>query len=395
MLAMCMLLAAILSGCASQNETDERLGTDSLAGLAEATVGDTMEAPRFKVVFGSDDPFVLETGKETPEQDDEPLDISGLLEDTDRNYNVPTGGGSKSGEDEIPDTNPDIPEEPGRYVMGQVITTTVVVTDGSGYPIRNAKVSIDREVNGKTEHQEKTTDANGKANFKLVTDVIELGVSGSGYVSYYEEFTLTPIDTELRVCLADGDKVRRILDNAALHPYHTNYKELEEYLDVLFAKLFTPGMGTYDKVLACYDYVIQHTDYKQPKHWISQAAYWPCAHQSFLENIGVCNCYSAMFTVMMRRIGLDCFIVTGYTTSIKGGYTSHDWTTICIDGKYYIFDCQVEDAIADRTSSKEVRYLRFCIEEPYAKYKYSSSKSREYCIKKFNEYLLANGYFVD
>lgn len=373
------MLATLLCGCAAQTETDDLFLENAPAGLPEAKQCDALELPLFNVIGGTDDPFAeIPDDTESPEQR---LDISGMLDDTDT-------------PDYVLDYDPDVKFEVNdgyevtmpRELMGLNVTVTFAVLDTECYPVKNALVEIG-EYSGRTNE-------NGEVKLEMTTGIYEMYVSATGYTPYSEDVAITLGSTYFSIQVANSNKIRVLLDSADLHPYVTNYPELEKYLNDLFAVLFHDGMDTYDKVLACYDYIIDHMDYKQPKHWISGKEYWPCAHQSFLEGIGVCNCYSAMFTVMMRHIGLDCSIVTGYTTSIKGGYTTHDWTTVCIGGKYYVFDCQVEDAIADRTASKEVKYVRFCLAEPHAKYQYRS-RSRESCIKDFEKYLLANGHFVE
>lgn len=386
-LALVLVLAmmtALLCGCAGTDEAGDKLPEGVPAGLSEANRGDVLELPSFNVISGNDDPFAyIPDESDDPETSGEQLDLDKMLEDPDPSeYELDLGKQSGSSEPLPTEYFPTLPRE----LMGRSMVITFTILNTECYPVKDAKVELGK-YSGKT-------NANGEVKLKIESGIYELYVSAEGYVSYSEDIAISQNDTEISIQIADANSVRKILSNAELHPYVTNYPELEAELDKLFDVLFEDGMDTYDKVLACYDYIIDHMEYKSPKHWVSAKAFWPCAHQSLLEGIGTCNCYSALFTVMMRHIGLDCSIVTGYTSSVSGGFTSHDWTTICIKGNYYIFDCQVEDAIADRTASKEVKYVRFCLAEPHAKYVYRN-KSRASCIKDFEKYLLANGHFVD
>ena len=261
---------------------------------------------------------------------------------------------------------------------------SVTVLDGGGYPIRGAEVIIGGEA--------VLTDATGSAEMLCLDAETELIVAADGYISYYEELLLEDPYRSFTVIMDDADQIRTLLDSAELHPYRTDNEDLENFLNVLCAELFYEGMDTYDRVKACYDWLIANTYYKSPNHWDTAKNYWLCAYQCMVDGYGTCNCYSAAFTAMMRHIGLDCYVVGGSTTANEGGYTGHDWTTVCIGDKWYIFDPQVEDAIAGRTRSKEVTYVRFCLSDPHAKYHYSSSRANR--VKQFQNYLNEHGTYL-
>lgn len=278
--------------------------------------------------------------------------------------------------------------EPVRNPLGNVTEenffVTVTVTDEEGYPIENAAVTVDDVVGN--------TDANGVFTAETEDEMIVLHVVSEAYVSYYEELNLYDIDSQAEVSLKKADKIRRLINSAELRPYIANDAELDAEMRTLLGSLIEPGMDTYDKVKVCYDWLIANTDYRRPYH--TGSGYWPCAMQTLEDGIGTCNCYSAAFALMMRYIGLECYVVEGKTSANGGGMTGHVWTVIRLDGSYYIFDPQVEDAMANRTSSKEVTYARFCLPEPHSKYAYSVN-SQLYYIRNFDAYLIENGYFAD
>ncbi len=60
------------------------------------------------------------------------------------------------------------------------------------------------------------------------------------------------------------------------------------------------------------------------------------------NKIGVCDNYSAAFTVMCRRIGLDAHIMGGTVSKKGGGRTPHAWSYLIINETQYIFDPQVQ-----------------------------------------------------
>lgn len=278
------------------------------------------------------------------------------------------------------------PEEPVFGTMGasDAIALTVVVTDAEGNPLKGASVSIGG--------QEGKTDENGLFLAELETCDTALHVASVGYVSYYDEVELTGVARKFTVALEAADTIRGLLDSAELRPYQTNVPELEQYLDNLFYALFEPGMDTYDRVKVCYDWLIEHTIYRNVSHW--KPGYWERAYQALVTGRGTCYDYSVAFVAMMRHLGLECYLVEGSTAANRGGMTGHYWTIVQINGKTYIFDPQVEDSIAGRTSSKEITYLRFCLLEPNGKYVYSV-RSRSRCMSLFDSYLQENGVFLD
>ncbi len=260
---------------------------------------------------------------------------------------------------------------------------TVVVKDIEGFTIEGAEILIDEHVG--------ETDEMGKFSMELTSPEFVLNVKAGAFVSYYEEVTLYDKNSVIEISLARADKIRRLLNSAELHPYVSDHAELDAAINALFDELFVPGMDTYDKVKACYDWLIENTSYKRPSH--EDSSYAHCAYQVLRDGIGTCNCYSNAFAMMMRYIGLECYVVEGSTTANSGGYTGHEWTTIKIDGSFYVFDPQVEDAIAGRNGGK-VNYVRFCLPEPHSKYRYSVC-SREFFVGKFGGYLEENGSYID
>ena len=161
-----------------------------------------------------------------------------------------------------------------------------------------------------------------------------------------------------------------ILNSAPLNPQKTNDAELDDAVQRVFERIFTPGMTTYDKVVACYNYIINNTEYGGSYMTVTQddlTAYqqeqdmWIVLFSKrLLENgKGVCDDYSALFLVMTRAIGLDCYYTHGCTTNTKGETKGHVWDTITVGGVDYIFDPQVED----KQSANGIKYTFFC--QPY------------------------------
>jgi len=285
-------------------------------------------------------------------------------------------------ESEVSEPEESSEDEPIREPLGKPdlhYHLTVIVKDIEGFTIEGAEVHVDDTVG--------ETDEFGVYTIELNDKDFVLNVKSGAFVSYYEEVTLYEKNSVIEISLARADKIRRLLNSATLRPYVSDHAELDAAITALFDELFEPGMDTYDKVKACYDWLIENTEYKRPYHLYYDD--WQCAYQTIADGIGTCNCYSRAFAAMMRYIGLECYVVEGTTSANGGGYTGHEWTTIKIDGEFYVFDPQVEDALAGRNGGK-VNYARFCLPEPHAKYRYSVC-SRDFFVNKFGSYVEENG----
>ena len=277
---------------------------------------------------------------------------------------------------------PVVPDEPSDPL--EEYTLRVVVTDTDGEPIQGATVYA-----GNSEGE---TNANGVYSVTMTASDLHLCVTANGYSSYDKALSLSPGFTEETVVLAVAGNIRNLLNSVELHPYRTDLPELNAAIEKVLGEILSPGMDTYDKTKACYDWVIDHMVYKRVSH--ARQGYWECAYQALQEGKGTCNCYSLLFIAMTRYIGLDTYYVEGVTSANGGGMTGHFWVVMEIGEDSYVFDPQVEDAIAGRTASKTVTYSRFCLREPNAKYVYNG-KSRKTHIRNFESYLSNNGYYAN
>lgn len=150
--------------------------------------------------------------------------------------------------------------------------------------------------------------------------------------------------------------LRQVLDSIPLYPQETTgYPELDAELNRVFAQIITPDMDTHDKLKACYDYLIVHTDYALNGY---MGGSYNMAYGTLITGLGVCDDYAAAFAVMARKIGVPVYTVGGSTHTTNGGFTGHGWCQLDVNGVTYIFDPQVDDAIAGRRGGA-IMYIRF------------------------------------
>ncbi|MCI9185609.1 MAG: hypothetical protein HFG61_12265 [Lachnospiraceae bacterium] len=150
--------------------------------------------------------------------------------------------------------------------------------------------------------------------------------------------------------------LRQVLDSMILYPQaSTGYSDLDALLDQVFSQIITADMDTHDKLKACYDYLIAHTEYGVNSYWGDS---YHSAYGVLTEKLGVCDDYSAAFAVMARKIGVPVYTVSGSTHKSNGEFTGHTWCHLDYNGVTYVFDPQVEDVIANGRGGS-IMYIRF------------------------------------
>ncbi len=148
-----------------------------------------------------------------------------------------------------------------------------------------------------------------------------------------------------------------MLNRAPLTPYRTNYEPLDKKIDEIFAQIHTPGMSTYQKVKACYDYMVDNFIYwdsglvsECERNYNSDYDYRMIRMTDTILSTGkgVCDHYSCAFAVMCRRIGLDAYVISGEIIGSGEYPNGHAWSYIVLEGTQYIFDTQVQAKSKDR-----------------------------------------------
>ena len=123
-------------------------------------------------------------------------------------------------------------------------------------------------------------------------------------------------------------------------------------------------MTTYQKVKACYDYLINNASYGGGSFSV------PMRYTAFQDNLtvacakyiltskqGVCDDYSSAFMCMTRRIGLQSYTCPCQAPNQSGGVSGHMVAFISVGGVNYIFDPQIEDYSA---KGGKIPYRNFC-----------------------------------
>ena len=159
---------------------------------------------------------------------------------------------------------------------------------------------------------------------------------------------------------------KTLLNSAPLNPTLTGFEPCDKIVKETLSKITNEEMTTYDKVKACYDWLIINCSYGINEEWTNYVTLknfenymGPIDATGMLKgHTGVCDDYSCAFAALVRAIGLNCYTISGGTARADGkGMTGHTWTVIKINGTEYIFDPQIDDNIA---KGGVIGYYRFC-----------------------------------
>ena len=193
---------------------------------------------------------------------------------------------------------------------------------------------------------------------------------------------------------------RYLLNSAPLKPTITNFAPCDNAVHRTLVQITNNSMSTYEKVKACYDYLINTCSYgNKVRNYtfvdgvLSNSSYRITlddfnnnrgpynAYVMLEEHVGVCDDYSCAFAALVRAIGLNCYTIGGLTSKASGGMTPHLWTVIKINGKEYVFDPQIDDNIA---KGGRIGYYRFCKTYAEVSGSYSDYSISYHHFKPFN-----------
>ena len=126
-------------------------------------------------------------------------------------------------------------------------------------------------------------------------------------------------------------------------PETTGSTELDNHLRSIVMNVTNDGMTQEQKLRALYVYTRDSFTY------LRRPAY-PFGVLDFMQEdalrilntgYGNCYCYASLFWYLSRWIGYDSLIYSG---TVGGNRSPHSWVEISFDGRYYIFDTELEMA---------------------------------------------------
>ena len=111
-----------------------------------------------------------------------------------------------------------------------------------------------------------------------------------------------------------------LLNNAELYPVSTGAGYCDEIVWQTLNQITYDGMTTYQKVLACYNYLVYTCSYGDNVLRLDfpEANGTARAYGMLIGHVGACDDYSCAFAALMRAIGLNCYTVYGQTARADG-----------------------------------------------------------------------------
>lgn len=139
---------------------------------------------------------------------------------------------------------------------------------------------------------------------------------------------------------------------------------------VKFVRAHTKSSWSKSKKLKeCYKYLWKNYTYERFYDSPKASKMPSYANYMFSKKRGNCYRYAASFAYIARVIGYDTRVVSGAISSLRGGYTPHGWTEIKIDGKWYMFDANMQRNFPNVDSYKKTESTYPYRHKTYDKYK--------------------------
>ncbi len=129
--------------------------------------------------------------------------------------------------------------------------------------------------------------------------------------------------------------------------YTSGDELLDGYVREALSGLLEPGMTRWEALRAAYDYTRDSFSYLRRNYYLFRETGW--AHDEaitmFETGRGNCYCYAAVFYYLARQLGYNCTIISG---RVGSDGDPHGWVEMLIDGRWHIFDPELEMAWRER-----------------------------------------------
>jgi hypothetical protein len=139
-------------------------------------------------------------------------------------------------------------------------------------------------------------------------------------------------------------------------------KSLDSLSKKIVRECTTPGMTQFEKAVALYDWLIDHTVYRG-------RTTNPYAVLRYGE--ASCGGYASAYRELLAKAGIKSKIIDGRLYTLR-----HTWNLVCLGGRWYHVDVRMGDHLAE----VEGRYRRFGMNDEQARlyYGFKGSKSKAY-----------------
>lgn len=183
-----------------------------------------------------------------------------------------------------------------------------------------------------------------------------------------------------------ADELDALLEDVELVPIAPGSSDLDNYLEMLMPQIweeladddvedldtFLMELSTYDKLTACYDYIVDTVSYGSHTAnlgtemgsttcrsiYNSYGAVEGFGAVALSANVGMCNAYASAFILMARKLGFEAELVKGSTQSRGGGYAYHEWAEVIIGDDAFVFDPQLDQSLMRQGLGSHVVFFK-------------------------------------
>ncbi len=117
------------------------------------------------------------------------------------------------------------------------------------------------------------------------------------------------------------------------------------------------GLDDYEKILYVHDYIANNTVYAKDKIGVEEMGTWDGAYGCLVLGEAVCGGYSAGFSYLMKKLGIECGVVTGDVADENGETIGHAWNYVMVNHKYYWLDVTWNDTDDEDNSVLHTYFL--------------------------------------
>lgn len=196
---------------------------------------------------------------------------------------------------------------------------------------------------------------------------------------------------------AAEDDLPALVNNAPLHPMKTNYEPLDQKIELILDYITEESTTTFDKLLDIYYFCATYFSFNanavidmrvtRPLYVSEYDAYSVAEANSILNyRGGVCNHFSAMFMILVRAIGLECYQIGGKKRASDGTWFGHQLNVIRLNGEWFVFDTQAENNVYRADGELKVTHFFGFTKELAEKEKYFDFSSMDEYINGFGSF---------
>ncbi len=155
----------------------------------------------------------------------------------------------------------------------------------------------------------------------------------------------------------------------------------------------------YEKLLYVHDYIIDHTTYdsetlylinaNQNEGLLNASTVYGC----LVEHKAICSGYSATFQLILNRLGIDCYRVSGTRVSEQG---PHQWNFLKLDDEYYYTDVTWDDPVKENNEpSKTYEYFLISDDDLFRTHTLDNERPVPECKGTRYNYYVYNGLYFE